>query len=200
MPPKQCPNCYLPSSRCRCNKEVGTTNINVEALSHVNHADETFNGNLIERGAWVPNTYVCIVCGLSAARCECRLHPLFKNIEGTLTPVDPLGKNAHEPGAKLDGGKLRPALVLSAFSRALEAVVRIGTDGATKYTDNGWLEVPEGQSRYEDAKVRHQLARYTGQLIDSDSGSLHLAHEAWNALAVLELYLRNEEEKENGKD
>lgn len=103
---------------------------------------------------------------------------------------DPTGKSAHQPGAKLDAGKLRPALVLNGFANALEAVVKVGTDGANKYTDNGWQEVPNGFSRYEDAEARHRMKRAKGEKRDKDSKSLHLAHEAWNALAKLELYLR----------
>ena len=109
---------------------------------------------------------------------------------------DPSGLDAHAPGAKLDAGKLRPALVLSAFANALEAVIEVGTEGAAKYSDNGWLQVPNGFARYDDAARRHTLKRDKGETHDADSGSLHLAHEAWNALARLELYLR-EQEKAN---
>ena len=104
--------------------------------------------------------------------------------------ADPTGREQHAPGAKLDAGKLRPALVLGGFANAIEAVVKVGTDGAAKYTDNGWLEVPNGFARYDDAARRHTGKRDKGEVTDPDSGSLHLAHEAWNALARLELYLR----------
>lgn len=109
---------------------------------------------------------------------------------------DPTGKSQHQPGAKLDAGKLRPSMVLGGFAHALKAVVKVGTDGANKYTDNGWREVPNGFARYSDAKCRHALAFDTGETHDKDTGSLHLAHEAWNALARLELYLQaNPEER-----
>lgn len=104
--------------------------------------------------------------------------------------ADPHGKNPHEPGAKMDAGKVRPALVLGGFAAALEAVVKVGTDGANKYTDNGWRDVPNGFARYDDAARRHTIKRDKGETHDTDSGSLHLAHEAWNALARLELYLK----------
>lgn len=104
--------------------------------------------------------------------------------------VDPTGLSQHQPGAKLDAGKLRPALVLGGFAAALEAVVKVGTDGAAKYTDNGWKEVSNGFARYDDAARRHTTKRDKGETHDADSGSLHLAHEAWNALARLELYLK----------
>ena len=104
-----------------------------------------------------------------------------------LEETDPHGKDQHEPGAKLDAGKIRPALVFKGFRRALIAVAEVGTAGAAKYTDNGWMEVPNGIDRYDDAKWRHWLEPY---LYDHKSGSLHAAHEAWNALARLELILR----------
>lgn len=108
--------------------------------------------------------------------------------------VDPTGRNANAPGAKLDAGKQRPALVLGEFARALEAVVEVGTVGATKYTPRGWLEVPNGQERYADAAFRHQLKVWKGERVDDGpggTGKLHKAQVIWNLLAELELELRN---------
>ena len=119
----------------------------------------------------------------------------YELVEHVSSEADPSGLSAHTPGAKLDAGKLRPALVLGGFASALEAVVKVGTDGAAKYTDNGWKDVPNGFARYDDAARRHTTKRDKGETHDADSGSLHLAHEAWNALARLELYLK---EKSNG--
>lgn len=103
---------------------------------------------------------------------------------------DPLGKDLHSPGAKADAGKIRPALVLGGFARALTAVSDVGTYGARKYTDNGWEDVPDGLRRYDEALVRHWLAEKRGERCDKDTGLLHQAHLAWNALARLELMLR----------
>ena len=109
--------------------------------------------------------------------------------------TDPTGKSAHTPGSKLDAGKPRPGLVLGGFARALLAVTRIGTYGAVKYTDNGWMEVPNGVERYDDAKLRHWLYEKSGIECDSDTDELHATHEAWNALARLDLLIRRNEEK-----
>ena len=106
---------------------------------------------------------------------------------------DPLGKSPHSPGAKLDSGKVQPALIIEGMARALWAVSEIATFGATKYTEGGWVEVPEGEKRYANAQYRHILKKAMGETIDPDSEKLHLAHEAWNALAKLDLYLRNQE-------
>jgi hypothetical protein len=101
-------------------------------------------------------------------------------------------QDQHAPGAKLDNGKVRPALVLDGFSKALLAVSEVGTFGARKYTDNGWKTVPNGIERYKEAKYRHQLQEATGEMYDPESGILHAAHEAWNALARLEFLLKEQ--------
>lgn len=104
--------------------------------------------------------------------------------------TDPNGIDQHAPGAKLDNGKPRHGLVLGAFSNALTEVAKVGTFGANKYSDNGWLSVPNGLARYTDAMLRHHFAEAGGEELDEDSGLHHAAHRAWNALAVLELALR----------
>ncbi len=115
--------------------------------------------------------------------------------KASVNEIDPNGLEPHDPGAKLDAGKIRPALVLGSFARALWAVSEIGTAGAKKYSDDGWTRVLGGEERYADAELRHLLKRCMGEEIDEDSGSLHLAHEAWNALAKLELCLRRKEDE-----
>lgn len=103
--------------------------------------------------------------------------------------TDPLGIDQHAPGAKLDSGKQLAGVLLD-FSRALEAVADVGTFGANKYTRLGWESVPNGEQRYTDALMRHLLKMQREEL-DPDSGLEHLAHLAWNCLAVLELKRRS---------
>lgn len=81
-------------------------------------------------------------------------------------------------------------MALFSFPNALAHVDRVGKFGAKKYTKGGFLSVPNGEVRYNNAGVRHNIKHLSGELTDSDSGELHLAHKAWNALAELELYLR----------
>ena len=104
--------------------------------------------------------------------------------------ADPLGRTPHQSGAKLDSGKVRLGLVLLAFGRSLEAVGQVGTYGANKYSDLGWVEVPSGIARYTDALLRHLLAEGRGEVSDPQTELLHAAHVAWNALARLDLMLR----------
>ena len=96
----------------------------------------------------------------------------------------------HAPGSKLDSGKLIAGVLLD-FSRALEYVAEVGTFGAHKYTRGGWLSVPDGQVRYTDALIRH-LLKLQQEELDPESGMDHLAHIAWNCLAVLELKMREQ--------
>ena len=91
-----------------------------------------------------------------------------------------------ESGVKYDSGKILAGLVLKDFAKALESVCEVGTFGANKYTAHGWLTVPDASQRYEDAMLRHYLAHSKGELMDQESGCSHLAHLAWNALAILE--------------
>ena len=98
-----------------------------------------------------------------------------------------------EKGVKLDNEKPRMDLVLGEFTRALEEVGKVGTFGADKYTDKGWIEVDNGIERYLSAMLRHYMKFRRGKQKDEESGLSHLSHMAWNALAVLELYKRNEE-------
>lgn len=107
---------------------------------------------------------------------------------------DPNGVDAHSPGAKLDAGKVRPSLVIEGMARALWGVAEVATFGAAKYTPGGWVLVPNGQERYADAGYRHTLRRAMGEENDPDSTLAHLKHEAWNALAKLDLHLREQEE------
>lgn len=104
---------------------------------------------------------------------------------------DPNGKDSKAPGSKLDAGKI-PLMrgVLHYFPRALAAVAQVSLKGAEKYSWKGWETVPDGINRYGDALTRHILYEETEGLLDHDSGFHHAAHAAWNALARLELILR----------
>lgn len=104
-------------------------------------------------------------------------------------------------GTKLDHDKA-PVVqgCLAYFPRAITAVAFVSKYGATKYqvpySDKNWERVSDGETRYEAAIVRHLLAVHeNGSEFDDESGMLHKAHLAWNALATLELALRRREEE-----
>jgi hypothetical protein len=110
--------------------------------------------------------------------------------------IDPNGVEAHTPGAKLDAGKPRVGLMFDGFSRALLAVAEVTTIGAEKYSQGGWQYVANGVARYTDAMDRHRLAENAEGVYDAGpqgTGCRHAAQVAWNALARLELMLREVE-------
>lgn len=84
---------------------------------------------------------------------------------------------------KADGGKVRPSLLFLGMPLALEHVSAVLTYGAEKYEDDGWKNVAIG--RYQDAKFRHILNDAKEEVYDEESGLLHAAHEACNALFIL---------------
>ena len=144
----------------------------------------------------------------SCINCDCFQTSLGYNCNGycTLYEVDKKSYDVceeyltdlHTPGAKDDSVKPRTDLVLGGFSRALLEVSLVGTFGANKYTDNGWMEVPNGIERYLSALLRHYFKYRMGEEIDPESGLPHLSHMVWNSLAVLELYRREGEGTVNG--
>lgn len=110
----------------------------------------------------------------------------IEKIEVVTQEADPTGRSAHEPGAKLDSGKLRAGLMLSDFPRALEALAAVTTYGAAKYSESGWVSVPDGEKPYRDALMRHLLAAQREEC-DAESGLPHLDHALWNVAALIEL-------------
>lgn len=110
--------------------------------------------------------------------------------------ADPTGRDPHQPGAKLDSGKIMGELLLD-FNLAIEEILKVGTFGAKKYTPGGWIEVPEGYRRYTGALIRH-LLKERREALDQDMNLCHQAAVAWNALARLELMLRAKERADNG--
>jgi len=110
--------------------------------------------------------------------------------EFTNDPVESVSAGA----IKYDGGKA-PIYRggLGYFPRAISAVSAVSGFGASKYAWNGWQGVSDGYNRYSDALVRHLGYEAEGEVVDNDSGLLHAAHAAWNALARLELLLRKEQ-------
>lgn len=113
---------------------------------------------------------------------------------------DPTGRKLSDPGSKADAGKA-PVFqgVIQYFPRAIEAVAAVSAFGSKKYNEGKypttWKQVPDGLGRYSDALARHLTKEAKGEIIDPDSGLLHAAHAAWNALARLEKIIEQEESK-----
>lgn len=114
---------------------------------------------------------------------------------------DPSGISAKTPGAKLDAGKA-PIFqgLLDYFPRAVQAVAALSAYGANKYSWKGWEHVADGVNRYSNAQQRHVVKESIEGPYDLDAMNdpkfpamiLHKTQVAWNALAALELYLREQ--------
>ncbi len=89
---------------------------------------------------------------------------------------------------KDDQGKLRYDLLPF---EAVDRVVEVLTYGVRKYPkpENNWKvnSTKEDIRRYEAALLRHMSAHMQGHLKDEESGLLHMAHIATNALFILGL-------------
>ena len=109
------------------------------------------------------------------------------------TEKDPQGLTAKTPGAKMDAGKSPVSQgALLYFPRALLAIADVSLKGAEKYSWKGWEHVDDGFNRYTNAMGRHFL-KESIELIDADTQCTHAACVAWNALARLEIMLREQE-------
>lgn len=92
-------------------------------------------------------------------------------------------------GIKHDADK--PRMDLLPFN-ALEEVAKVLTFGAEKYAENGWQKVDHAESRYRAALLRHYCADQRGEKYDKESGLLHAAHMATNAIFILWFEIQKE--------
>lgn len=86
------------------------------------------------------------------------------------------------PGHKYDANKLRYDLIPV---EPLRQVAEVYTMGAAKYAPRQW-EGGMDWGRVYSAAQRHMSLFWSGQDLDEESGLPHLAHAAWNLLALLE--------------
>lgn len=112
--------------------------------------------------------------------------------------------NKKRVGNKFDGNKPPVTQFLRQFPRALKYLSLISQHGHQKYgqeEDNknwdNWKHVEDKQFRYEQAMGRHMLERSDD--LDKDSGFYSIGHCAWDALAVLETILMEQENLEKGE-
>lgn len=92
---------------------------------------------------------------------------------------------------KRKNGKNQMELVETGFPNALLMLGEVMTwAGQFKgYAPNDWKEVPDPVNAFLGAASRHRLKRLSGVSNDEESDLPHLAHEAFNVLAQLELLL-----------
>lgn len=115
---------------------------------------------------------------------EFTLHNTFHNLlsEGDQEVLD----NLKKIGLRYNKGKKRYDLVPP---DGLDSIVDVFTFGAAKYSDRNW-ELGMSWMDVVASLKRHLAAWEHGYSVDSESGLLHTAHLAWNALALLTYELR----------
>ena len=78
----------------------------------------------------------------------------------------------------------------------LEEIGKVYTAGAKKYGPNQWQNLEDGYQRYKGAMLRHLTELEKGNDIDEETGCMHAAQIAWNAIAMLHFKLKEKENKE----
>lgn len=125
------------------------------------------------------NDYKCNKCRHAMNNCICG----FPSTSISFETIDdqPIlnkilySKEAMPPneGLKYDDGKLRYDLIPPI---AMEELAKILTYGSRKYADNTWQNVKPFKPRYYGALMRHIQEWRKGNLVDEESGELHLSH------------------------
>jgi hypothetical protein len=111
----------------------------------------------------------------------------------TTSQGDPRGR-ANDPAMRFDADKLRWDLLPP---DAMSELVRVYTFGASKYADRNW-EKGMRWSRCFGSMMRHCWAWMAGERNDPESGCHHLAHVAWNALALVTYQTRGVGQDDRG--
>lgn len=98
-----------------------------------------------------------------------------------------------QEGVKTNKNKPQLSILFTQFPKALEAIAKCSEYGHLKYkeTDIDYLNyqrVEGGSKTYADAGLRHRL--YKKGTTDLESQLPHAYHVAWNALAELELLIK----------
>ena len=107
---------------------------------------------------------------------------------------------------KADAGKVDHSLLELGFPNALAFVEATLMYGAEKYEAHSWRRVPDAFNRYDKAARRHRRERDRAMAIylsgyqdpkhafvvkDEESNLPHIAHELFNLMAQIELFLQD---------
>ncbi len=96
-------------------------------------------------------------------------------------------------------GKVRVELVDDGFPFALRELAKVMTwaNSNKGYKDHDWKNIPDAENAFKGAAARHRVKfdaqrSFGNEMLDctdEESGIIHLAHECFNNLALLELAL-----------
>ena len=89
-------------------------------------------------------------------------------------------------GLRHDVGKIRLDLIPPEWVMNLGSVL---TAGANKYADRNW-ELGMAWSKVWGPLLRHAFKWLLGEQYDKETGCHHMAHVAWNALALMSYQTR----------
>lgn len=146
-----------------------------KTLPSVVHAEQAAVDKFFERGLDLRNVTVEGVFVTHQPCVDCTL--ALKRLPGDFETI--IVNNF----MKFDTDKLRYDLMPVL---AEEEVVAVLTKGAKKYKPNNWRNVDD-TDRYIAAAYRHMAAHRKGELLDPETGLMHLAHAATNLLFIVEL-------------
>lgn len=153
-------------------------------------------GKCVGLSAWSP-VRKCFTCANSYRHnatgtvCQMSKHELCK-VDGDYPwQLAPIEDESLEESAEVDSKIAYGSKKSTPFLRAFTEVWRVAMFGEGKHGPNNCFKArPDGMHFYEEAMMRHLLARRMGETHADDSQCLHLAHAAWNALFLLEMELR----------
>ncbi len=93
----------------------------------------------------------------------------------------------NDEAGRFSEGKIRHDLVAP---WALNEIARVYTYGTIKYDDDNWWKGLKWKKDVFGCILRHVWKWFRGERDDDESGLHHLAHAAWNCMALME-YERN---------
>lgn len=102
-------------------------------------------------------------------------------------------------GIKYDSGKAKIDEMFVSFKNSLLEVCKVYEFGFNKYGKDNFKNVENGYTRYTNAMIRH-LLKEDSEVYDEETELLHASHCAWNALARLEMLLKQRENEEQKID
>ena len=102
------------------------------------------------------------------------------------------------PADRFNEGKPKLSYVLE-FLNATREIAGVSEFGATKYSRNNYKKgLPYTETI--DAALRHITKFLDGEDFDNESGKHHMAHAAWNCMALLEFYYTHPEFDDRGDE
>lgn len=106
--------------------------------------------------------------------------PVRRKIQDNLEAVEE--EKMTEKGIKFDSKKTCYHLIDPDFE---ESVAKVATFGLNKYGEFNWQSVDSAHKRYFNALRRHIKEWEKGNILDNETGFPHLAHAAWNCMALM---------------